>query len=173
MKRSLPKRRKKKRWRRNSTVTIIDIQTKNCNRPTALEPLAETTGGQEVALKLVLFDRNLARIDSDAAQNYEWTSAREKPTIPLVRPARGSDQAAHSRSLIRVFADRICILQHPGYPKRDKWEPFPYWVDNTGWYGSLLVTQVLLKVLSCASSSEEHIWSLWTSICDCEFKIQN
>ena len=40
-----------------------------------------------------------------------------------------SDQPAHSHSLIRVFADRICLLQPPGYPKRDKREPLPYWVD--------------------------------------------
>ena len=40
-----------------------------------------------------------------------------------------SGQPAHLRSLIRVFADRICLLQPPGYSKRDKREPLPYWVD--------------------------------------------
>ena len=35
-----------------------------------------------------------------------------------------SDQPAHPRSLIRVFADRMCLLQPPGYPKG-----MPYWVD--------------------------------------------
>ena len=40
-----------------------------------------------------------------------------------------SDQPAISRSLIRVFADRICHLQPPGYPKRDGREPLTYWVD--------------------------------------------
>ena len=40
-----------------------------------------------------------------------------------------SDQTAHSRSLIRVFADRVCLLQPPGCPKRDKREPLPYWAD--------------------------------------------
>ena len=30
---------------------------------------------------------------------------------------------------IRVFADRIFRLQPPVYPKRDKWEPLPYWLD--------------------------------------------
>ena len=29
-----------------------------------------------------------------------------------------SDQPAHPRSLIRVFADRMCQLQAPGYPER-------------------------------------------------------
>ena len=40
-----------------------------------------------------------------------------------------SDQPAHPRSLIRVFADSICLLKPPGYPKRYKQEALPYWVD--------------------------------------------
>ena len=40
-----------------------------------------------------------------------------------------SDQPAHPRSLIRVFADHMCFLQPPGYPKRNKRGPLPYWVD--------------------------------------------
>ena len=40
-----------------------------------------------------------------------------------------SDQPAHPRSLIRVFADRMCLLQPPGYPKKDKREPLVYCVD--------------------------------------------
>ena len=51
-----------------------------------------------------------------------------KPTLRLVRPAN-SDQPAHPRSLIRVFADRMCLLQLPRYPKRDIGELLPYWVD--------------------------------------------
>ena len=54
-----------------------------------------------------------------------------------------SDQPAHPRSLIRVFADRMCLLQALGYPKRDKWEPLPYWMDVQADL-SLLITQVLL-----------------------------
>ena len=34
--------------------------------------------------------------------------------------SKDSDQTAHSRSLIRVFADRMCFLQPPGYSKRGK-----------------------------------------------------
>ena len=30
------------------------------------------------------------------------------------------DQPAHSRSLIRVLANRMCLLKPPSYPKRDK-----------------------------------------------------
>ena len=37
--------------------------------------------------------------------------------------------AGWSESLHRVFADRMCILQPPGYSKRNKWEPLPYQVD--------------------------------------------
>ena len=51
-----------------------------------------------------------------------------KPTIRLVGPAI-SDQSVHPCSLIRVFADSMCLLQPPGYPKREWQEPVPYWVD--------------------------------------------
>ena len=40
-----------------------------------------------------------------------------------------SDQPAHPRRLIRVLADRMCLLQPQGYPKMGKREPLPYWVD--------------------------------------------
>ena len=40
-----------------------------------------------------------------------------------------SDQTARPRSLIRVFADRMCLLQPSGYQKWDEQEPLPYWVD--------------------------------------------
>ena len=43
--------------------------------------------------------------------------------------SKDSDQAAHSRSLIRVFADRICLLQPLGYPEMDKEALLPYLVD--------------------------------------------
>ena len=40
-----------------------------------------------------------------------------------------SDQPVHLHSLIRVIPDRMCLLQPPGYLKRDEREPMPYWVD--------------------------------------------
>ena len=40
-----------------------------------------------------------------------------------------SDQPAHPHSPIRVFADRMCLLQPPDYPKMDKRKSLPYWVD--------------------------------------------
>ena len=54
-----------------------------------------------------------------------------------------SEDSDHSRSLIRVFANRMRLLQPLGYPKRGKREPLPYWVDVQADL-SLLVTQVLL-----------------------------
>ena len=38
-----------------------------------------------------------------------------------------SDQPAHPCNLISVFADRLCLLQPQGYPKKDKQEPLPCW----------------------------------------------
>ena len=38
-----------------------------------------------------------------------------------------TDQPAHSHSLLRVFADRKCLLQSPCNSR--KREPLPYWVD--------------------------------------------
>ena len=41
-----------------------------------------------------------------------------------------SDQTAHSHSLIRVFADCMCLLLPPGYRKGDEPKPLPYWMDG-------------------------------------------
>ena len=40
-----------------------------------------------------------------------------------------SKDSEHLRRLIRDFADRMCILQLPGHPKREEREPLPYRVD--------------------------------------------
>ena len=34
--------------------------------------------------------------------------------------SKDSDQPAHQHSLVRIFADRMYLLQHLGNPKRDK-----------------------------------------------------
>ena len=44
-----------------------------------------------------------------------------------MRPAK--TQISLPRRLVRVFADRMCLVQPPGYPKRDEREPLPYLVD--------------------------------------------
>ena len=64
--------------------------------------------------------------------NFAFSHKRQrttKPTIKTFAISEDSDQPAHPRSLIRVFADRVCLLQPPGYPMRDKRELLPYWVD--------------------------------------------
>ena len=40
-----------------------------------------------------------------------------KPSIRFVRPAK-----------IQISL-RMCLQQPPGFPKRDKREPLPYWAD--------------------------------------------
>ena len=40
-----------------------------------------------------------------------------------------SDQPAHTRSLIRVFGVRTCLLQPQSYPKSNEREPVSYWMD--------------------------------------------
>ena len=44
-----------------------------------------------------------------------------------------SDQTAHPRSLIRVFTDRMCLLQPQSYPKKDERDPC-----RTGWMYRLI-----------------------------------
>ena len=40
-----------------------------------------------------------------------------------------SGQLAHPRIPIRLFAERMCLLLPPGYPKREKREPLSYLMD--------------------------------------------
>ena len=40
--------------------------------------------------------------------------------------SKDSDQPAHARRMIIIFADRMCLLQPLGYPKRNTKEPLPY-----------------------------------------------
>ena len=58
-----------------------------------------------------------------------YKQAHDKIYNKTCATSEDTDQPAHPRSLIRVFADRMCFLQPPGYPKRDKREPLQYWVD--------------------------------------------
>ena len=60
-----------------------------------------------------------------------YNNLSQRTTKPTIRRATSedSDQPAYPRSLIRVFADRICLPQPLGYPKRDERESLPYWED--------------------------------------------
>ena len=54
--------------------------------------------------------------------NYNMINkpAHDKTYNKTCATSEDSDQPAHPRSLIRVFADRMSLLQPPGYSKRDK-----------------------------------------------------
>ena len=41
----------------------------------------------------------------------------DKTYIKTCATSKDSDQPVDPRSLIRVFTDRMCLLQRPGYPK--------------------------------------------------------
>ena len=66
-----------------------------------------------------------------------------------MRPAK--TQIRLRSSLMWVFADRMCLLQPPGYSNRNKREPLLCWVGEQNDL-SLCCSHVLLKVLSCAGS---------------------
>ena len=61
--------------------------------------------------------------------NAKHMPANDKTYYQTCAIIEDSDHPTHPRSMIRVFADRKCLLQPPGYPKRDKQTPVPYWVD--------------------------------------------
>ena len=64
-----------------------------------------------------------------------------------------SDQPAHPRSLIRVFADRMRILQPSWSPKTDKREPLPFWVDVQANLNLCWSHRLYCRFLSCAGSN--------------------
>ena len=55
--------------------------------------------------------------------------AHDKTYNKTCATSEDSDQPAHPRRLIWVFADPMCLLQHPGYPKRDRRELLSYCVE--------------------------------------------
>ena len=59
--------------------------------------------------KIILKERN--EIVDNIVNIYHLSQRTTKPTTRLVLPAKTQP------SLIRVFADRMCLLQHLGYPK--------------------------------------------------------
>ena len=63
--------------------------------------------------------------------NLSWlfshmSQRTRKPTIRLERPAK--DQLVSRRSLIRVFANRMCLLLS-NYSQRDERKPLSYWMN--------------------------------------------
>ena len=73
---------------------------------------------------------NFAAIQEKRNNNeYYLSQSMIKPTIRLVRPAKTPISLRIHAVWSESFADRMCILQPPGYPKKDIPEPLPYWVD--------------------------------------------
>ena len=68
----------------------------------------------------------LIRSASFSWRNKTNEPAHDKTYNKTCVTCEDSDQPANLHSLIRVFADHICLLQSPGYPKRDKREALPY-----------------------------------------------
>ena len=69
------------------------------------------------------------RIHGSVCDAFINEPAHDKTYDKPCATSEDSDQPAHPRSLIRVFAYRMCLLKPPGYTKRDKREPLPYWMD--------------------------------------------
>ena len=79
-------------------------------------PLVFYRCSKEVDLLQFFFE-----LSHDKTFNKTWSTSED------------SDQPAHPRRLIRVFADRRCLLQLPYYQKRDTWTPC-----HTGWMYRLI-----------------------------------
>ena len=66
--------------------------------------------------------------------------AHDKAYNKTLVTSDGFDQSAQPRSMSIVFADRMCFLQPPGYPKEGQTSPIAILGECTGCSESLLVT---------------------------------
>ena len=79
-----------------------------------------------------------------------------KPTIRHVT-SEDSDQPVHLSSLIRVFGDCMCLLQPPGYSKRNEQELLPILGRCTGAFAGhkgLIVGFVSIKYTYLTRAAE-------------------
>ena len=96
---------------------------------------------------------NVQRLKEIHAWAYlELSQRTTKPTITYAT-SEDSDQTAHLRSLIRVFAGHMCLLQPQGYPN---------WVD----------VQAYLR-LCCSQRSYVGFVVRWLKCCQLETYIKN
>ena len=58
--------------------------------------------------------------DPSYVLHYNIEPAHNKTYNKTCATSEDSDQPAHLRSLIEVFAERMCLLQPQGYSKRNK-----------------------------------------------------
>ena len=93
-------------------------------------------------------------------QNIRLNMSQCKTYNKTFATSEDSDQPAHPRSLIRVFTDRMYLLQPPGYLKRDRRELLLYWVGIQADL-SLCWSQRSYCRFSRASFSYEaaHVWN--------------
>ena len=73
------------------------------------------------------FNHNLLNFIINRHFKY-MSQCMAKPTIRFMWPSK-TQISLHICKVWSVFTDHMCLLQTPGYPKRDNGEPFPYWVD--------------------------------------------
>ena len=62
-------------------------------------------------------------------KNKKNEPGHDKTTISLVQLAKTQISLHICAVWSESSADRMCLLQPPDYPKRDKCEPLPYWVN--------------------------------------------
>ena len=80
-------------------------------------------------LGLLYHEDSLYRCSSHSTACSITQPVHDKTYNNACATSEDSDQPAHPRSLIRVFADRMCLLKPPGYQQTDKRGSLPYWVD--------------------------------------------
>ena len=89
---------------------------------------------------------------------FKFEPAHNKTYNKTYATSEDSDQPVHLHSLLRVFTDCMCLLQPPGYSKRDKGESLTYWVDVQADL-SLCWLQRLYCRFCCALAHLEKVWS--------------
>ena len=87
---------------------------------------------------------------------FKNESAHDKTYEKTCATSEDSDQPAHPRSLIRVFADRMYLLLPPGYIEKHERKPLPPSLDEQAdlclcWSHGLLLSFVM-RWLKCNGS---------------------
>ena len=89
----------------------------------------------------------------------EFEPAHDKTYNKTCATSKDSEQPAHLQSLIRVFADRMCFLQPPGYLKRTNKNPcHTWWMYKLIWVFTVYTGLIVGFVL--------HWFNLFTVWCD-------
>ena len=92
-------------------------------------PMTLSRGMSDVSRTLKCHPERFKRVLNFVFPQDQNKPAHDKTYSKTCATSEDSDQTAHPRSLIRVFADRICLLQSLDYTKKDKREMLSYWVD--------------------------------------------